>query len=76
MSQRALFICWVGLGLLLTSPLDAQQWTRFRGPNGTGVGQAKNIPVAWTERDYDWKITLPGGTSAKYSRRAVSCPSQ
>jgi outer membrane protein assembly factor BamB len=60
MSQRALFICWVVLGVFLISPVHAQQWTRFRGPNGTGVGQGKNIPIEWTERDYDWKIALPG----------------
>ena len=44
----------------MVSPVQAQQWTRFRGPNGTGVSEAKSIPVAWTETDYDWKIDLPG----------------
>jgi outer membrane protein assembly factor BamB len=60
MSQRALLLCSVVFGLLSTVSAHAQQWTRFRGPNGTGVSDAKNIPVQWTERDYDWKITLPG----------------
>ena len=35
-------------------------WSRFRGPNGTGISQATTIPVRWTEKDYNWKITLPG----------------
>ncbi len=36
------------------------EWTRFRGPNGCGVGKATGIPETWTERDYNWKIELPG----------------
>ncbi len=39
---------------------DDGEWTRFRGPNGTGHGQAKGLPVEWTERDYAWKVKLPG----------------
>lgn len=42
------------------SPLWAQEWTRFRGPNGSGLSDAKNIPVTWTEKDYRWVIDLPG----------------
>ena len=38
-----------------------QEWTRFRGPNGQGIGEATTIPVQWTESDYNWKIKLPGG---------------
>jgi len=37
-----------------------EQWTRFRGPNGNGVGQASHLPETWTESDYNWKIQLPG----------------
>ena len=36
------------------------QWTRFRGPNGTGVSECGTIPVQWTEADYRWKCKLPG----------------
>jgi outer membrane protein assembly factor BamB len=36
------------------------QWTRFRGPNGCGVGEAPSIPAAWTDADYRWKAKLPG----------------
>jgi outer membrane protein assembly factor BamB len=39
----------------------AQEWTRFRGPNGSGVNDAISIPAVWTDKDYRWKITLPGG---------------
>ncbi|HEX4146537.1 MAG TPA: PQQ-binding-like beta-propeller repeat protein [Pirellulales bacterium] len=36
------------------------EWTRFRGPNGTGISRAKGIPSEWTEKDYNWNATLPG----------------
>jgi outer membrane protein assembly factor BamB len=38
----------------------AQEWTRFRGPNGAGVSQAKTIPTKITDLDINWKIDLPG----------------
>jgi outer membrane protein assembly factor BamB len=38
----------------------AQEWTRFRGPNGTGISNAKTIPSQWREKDINWKVELPG----------------
>ncbi|MBX7073693.1 MAG: PQQ-like beta-propeller repeat protein [Pirellulales bacterium] len=38
----------------------AQEWTRFRGPNGSGVSEAQGIPAEWTEADYRWRVELPG----------------
>ncbi len=35
-------------------------WDRFRGPNGQGQADAQAIPIQWTEKDYLWKIQLPG----------------
>ena len=46
--------------IALVAPAMAQEWTRFRGPNGTGLSDAKSIPTTWTESDYRWKIKLPG----------------
>jgi len=46
--------------LLLPAGLEAQEWTRFRGPGGTGVSEATTIPVRWTEDDYNWKVEIPG----------------
>jgi len=50
------------LPLLLASlgRAPGQEWTRFRGPNGSGVSDANTIPTQWTERDFNWKIQLPG----------------
>jgi len=50
----------VGLALMLPATAQAQEWTRLRGPNGTGVSMATTIPVQCTEADYNWKIQLPG----------------
>ncbi|HAD58988.1 MAG TPA: hypothetical protein DCG12_07070 [Planctomycetaceae bacterium] len=48
--------------LSLTTSLSANEWSRFRGPNGTGVGSADGIPVAFTEDDLNFKTALPGGS--------------
>jgi outer membrane protein assembly factor BamB len=37
-----------------------QEWARFRGPNGTGIGQGDAIPATWTKADYNWRVKLPG----------------
>jgi outer membrane protein assembly factor BamB len=42
------------------SSATAQEWTRFRGPNGTGESEATTIPSQWGEKDINWKIDLPG----------------
>jgi len=39
---------------------DTSRWPRFRGPNGSGLSDAE-IPAQWSEKDYNWKIGLPGG---------------
>jgi len=57
MPRGALVVCAV----LLASLAQANEWTRFRGPNGQGISDAKTIPIKWTENDYNWKVTLPGG---------------
>ena len=49
------------LTILWTPVSQGQEWTRFRGPNGQGISDAKTIPVKWTEKDYNWKVELPGG---------------
>jgi outer membrane protein assembly factor BamB len=42
-----------------TATSSAQEWTRFRGPNGSGLSSA-NLSVRWTEKDINWKVKLPG----------------
>ena len=55
---KVLFVAFI---ILLASVSQGQEWTRYRGPNGQGISQAKTIPVKWTEKDYNWKVNLPGG---------------
>jgi outer membrane protein assembly factor BamB len=45
---------------ILTSTATSQEWTRFRGPNGSGVSSANTVPIRWTEKDFNWKVELPG----------------
>jgi outer membrane protein assembly factor BamB len=46
--------------LLLTPAAGGADWPRFRGPNGQGISHTENIPIKWSEQDYEWKIELPG----------------
>src|SRR5436190_12559985 len=46
---------------VLGAPAIAQEWTRFRGPDGSGVAAAgADFPAKWSDRDIRWKIDLPG----------------
>ena len=46
--------------LLLGVDARAQEWTRFRGPNGIGTSDSKGIPTTWTEKDFRWRVAIPG----------------
>jgi len=54
--------CACILAALLVSlrPGAGQEWTRFRGPNGSGLSGAGTIPSVWTGEDIKWKAPLPG----------------
>jgi outer membrane protein assembly factor BamB len=61
--MRILYNCWITVTVILAFSglrASAQEWTRFRGPNGTGVSAATTIPVQFTESDYNWRVELPG----------------
>lgn len=45
---------------ITSATATAQEWTRFRGPNGSGVAVAPNLPVTFSEKDYNWDVELPG----------------
>lgn len=45
---------------LFALPCMGQQWTRFRGPNGSGISNATTVPATWTNKDYNWRVELPG----------------
>jgi outer membrane protein assembly factor BamB len=42
------------------SVLAAENWTRFRGPNGLGVSSATNLPIEFgPDKNVRWKAPLP-----------------
>ncbi len=52
------------LGFLLCSfvnPCRADQWPRFRGPNGDGVANGQDLPVEFgAQKNVLWKTPVPG----------------
>ena len=57
--RRSLFLM-LCVTFSLGNSIAAQEWTRFRGPNGKGESEATTIPVTWTDKDYKWRVELPG----------------
>lgn len=45
---------------LLATSVCAQEWTRFRGLNGSGYSSATTIPTSWKLDDANWRVKLPG----------------
>ena len=60
MRHRIVTLAAAALLLSATARAEEGEWSRFRGPNGTGISDAATVPVTWTDADYNWKITLPG----------------
>jgi len=62
-------ICFAVIALLTLSQITfAGDWTRFRGPNGTGISSDEVAPpTEWSpDENLKWKTPLPG--------EGVSCP--
>lgn len=38
----------------------AEEWSRFRGPNGEGKSHLQGVPTQWEKDDYEWVVELPG----------------
>ena len=59
---RRLYLCgFFTIAVISIEPCESQEWTRFRGPNGTGVIEVPGLPGRFTESDFNWKVELPGG---------------
>lgn len=39
---------------------SAQEWPRFRGKDGSGIGKLSSLPAVISEADYSWVIKLDG----------------
>jgi len=57
--MRVSVVCYGLLAVLLCSVTQAENWPRFRGPNGTAISSETGFPITWTEKDYAWTINLP-----------------
>src|SRR5213596_3118105 len=58
---KRLSAAWVWAILLATANHSlSQEWTRFRGPNGSGISHAKTIPTKIIAADINWKVELAG----------------
>ncbi len=57
------FSCLIACAALLSifaGAASAENWPRFRGPNGQGVSAEKGIPATWSQDDLAWKTDLGG----------------
>src|SRR5690349_17920607 len=53
----------IGFWFCLTIAAHAQNWPAFRGPNGSGIADARPLPVTWDgEKSVNilWKTAIPG----------------
>ena len=54
------FILITVIGGLIPATHANSQPNRFRGADGSGIYSAPELPVEWTEEDYEWTVELPG----------------
>ena len=64
--SRALFSALLGTVLAAAiSPARAEDWSRFRGPNGLGVVESSPLPAEFgPSKNLVWKTPLPMGKSS------------
>lgn len=60
------FLCAILISTICLSNLSADNWPRFRGPEGKGKPTAAtDVPLEWSESDnVKWKLDLPGPGSS------------
>jgi outer membrane protein assembly factor BamB len=62
--QCLFILAWLALQLGHLGAAE-NQWMRFRGPNGTGISEATNLPVEFgPDKNVIWKTSLPPGHSS------------
>src|SRR5690349_10015755 len=54
-------VCFVLLVFLVVFRSAAADWPQFRGPEGDGHAEARNLPTTWNETtNVAWKAEIPG----------------
>ncbi len=41
-------------------PIAADDWPRFRGPNGSGLDTSASVPTVWNDENLLWSVEIPG----------------
>ena len=61
MNATTHFLYCMVLSLTMCDLAGAENWIRFRGPNGQGVSSEVNLPITWSADDkVAWKTSIPG----------------
>src|ERR1044071_3824085 len=66
-SEGCIISAMIAILLVLFSltAVPADEWSQFRGPNGTGVSETKNLPTEFgPNKNVVWKTQLPAGHSS------------
>ena len=65
MSKNHRMIAFLAGFLCLTTAVAAEDWSQFRGPNGTGVSVTTGLPLEFgPDKNVVWKAPLPQGHSS------------
>ena len=59
-AHRLQFFFVLVITSFLAATASSENWTRFRGPNGSGISEEQQFPAEWTESNVAWKTDLPG----------------
>lgn len=55
------FVLCAGLSISLCNLVCAENWSRFRGPNGQGISSETMLPISWSaDKNIAWKTSIPG----------------
>jgi outer membrane protein assembly factor BamB len=58
-------LAFLAASLCLTTAVAAEDWSQFRGPNGTGVSASTGLPTEFgPDKNVFWKTSLPPGHSS------------
>jgi len=65
LSSLSVLVTFCLSGIASVSTCDAENWTRFRGPNGAGISESKTVPLEWNnDKNIKWSVDLPGKGSS------------
>ena len=60
-----MFVLIIVVALVLATPPSDTDWSRFRGPNGSGISTTKGLPTEFgPDKNVIWKTDLPQGYSS------------